>query len=574
MPADRGAGKMPALQFACAPALRLGIHGLMRRTLLGLLALLSSAALAQQPITITILHTNDLHAHAEPVTLARKPYGGYARQATLIKKFRASDPNPLLLNGGDTFQGTLYFNVYEGLAEAAFMNMVGYQAMAVGNHEFDRGPATLGAFAKVAKFPLLAANLDVSAEPTLVGKVKATAVLEVGGQKVGIVGAITPDLPSISSPGPNVRMLDLRTSVQKAVDELVAQGLNKIVMVSHVGLSGERELAKNIKGLDFIVGGHSHSLLGSNLPASFPHPAGEYPIAVDNASGSKCLIVSSWEWGKVFGRIKVEFDAQGRIVKWHDAAPIVVDETIPEDQDVASLIAALQKPLANLQSEEIGSTDTGLGHPSDGGRGYDSTIANVITDAMLVAAKAFGAVAALTNQGGIRASIEPGKITYGTAIGVLPFSNTLMILELSGSELKAALEHGADRTGGLLHPSGGMSYRLDMSRPVGQRVSEIMIGSSPIEPSKTYKIAFNNFTASGGDGHEVLKNAKGTRLDTGLVDIDYFVAFIKANSPLNRKLENRIVQASAERFGVRRPGAAMEFPIYELGGTMALRSHS
>lgn len=515
----------------------------MRRFLFWLSLSLSGIAAAQAPITVTVLHTNDLHARVEPAMIQRKPYGGYARQATLIKRFRASDPNPVLLNGGDTFQGTLFFNVYEGLAEAAFMNMVGYQAMAVGNHEFDRGPKTFAAFAKVAKFPMLAANLDVSGDPDLKDLVKPSCVLEVGGQKVGIVGAITPDTPSISSPGPTVKFLDLHTSVQKAVDDLKAQGINKIILVSHVGLSGERRMAREIRGLDVIVGGHSHTLLGNEeFPTGFPGPSGKYPMVENNAEGSPCLVLSSWEWGKVFGRVKVDFDAQGKVLKWVDAAPVMVDETIPEDPDVAALVAALKKPIANLQNEVVGATTTGLGKASDGGRGFETTMGNVITDAMLEATKSQGAVAAFTNQGGIRAALDPGDITYGAAISVVPFSNTMVIMELTGEEIKAALEHGAERTGGLLHPSIMSGYDLDMVKPAGQRVSNVRIGGEPLVLSRTYKVTMNSFTASGGDGHEVLKNAKGTRVDTGFVDIDVLIAFIKKYSPIERKLEGRIKQ--------------------------------
>lgn len=501
--------------------------------------LLSSVCLAQHPISITVLHTNDLHARAEPASISRKPFGGYARQATLIKKLRAENHNTLLLNGGDTFQGTLYFNVYEGLADAAFMNAVGYQAMAVGNHEFDRGPVPLGAFAKAAKFPLLAANIDVSAEPALAGLIKASTIIEVGGQKVGVVGAITPDAPTITSPGPNVKFLPITESVQKAVDELSAQGIDKIFLVSHVGLGGERDLARNVKGLDLIVGGHSHTLLGSGaFPTGFPNPAGPYPIVVENASGSKCLIVSSWEWGKVFGRIKVDFDGHGRIERWSDNAPIVVDESIPEDSDVASMIAAFRKPIESLQNQEIGSTETGL--PRSGDRGPGNVMANVITDAMLEATKGQGSVAAFMNAGGVRAGLDVGKITYGQAITVQPFNNTLVILELSGAELRAALEHGAAVGGGLLFPSKGTSYLIDSSRPAGSRVSEVVVAGQLLDLSKTYRLTFNSFTASGGDAHEVLKNAKGTRIDTGFLDIDALVAYIRANTPVNRTLEGRV----------------------------------
>ena len=518
-----------------------GIPFAMRRFLALPLLVLASLGFAQKPITITVLHTNDMHAHVEPSSIQRKPFGGYARQATLIRKFRATDPNVVVLNGGDTFQGTIYFNVYEGIADVAFMNAVGYQAMAVGNHEFDKGPAALGAFIKQAKFPVLAANLDVSAEPALKGLVKPSTVIEVGGQKLGIVGAITPETPSISSPGENVKFLDLKTSVQAAVDALVAQGINKIGLVSHVGYGGEKQLAREIKGLDFIVGGHSHTLLGKDISPNFPDSSGPYPTVVDNPSGAKCLVVSAWDWGKVLGRMKLHFDAEGRISSWTDAAPIPVDETVAEDLDIASMIAAFRKPIEARKSEVVGKTDTGLTRDSE--RGYfDSPMANVIADAMLEATKSQGAVAAFTNAGGVRASIEAGPITYDAAISVTPFGNTLVIIDLTGAELKAALEHGAANGGGLLLPSEGTSYAVDSDAPNGSKVSGVRIGGEPLDLSKTYRVCINSFTVAGGDAHETLKNAPGRRVDTGFVDIDALIAYYKANNPLNREPGRRIVR--------------------------------
>ena len=155
------------------------------------MALLASAG--AKPLTVTILHTDDLHGHVDPTKIGENMYGGYTRQATLMKQYSQSDVNPLILSGGDTFQGTLFYNLYKGLADVLFMNLQGYQAMAVGNHEFDDGPPALAAFARKANFPLLSANLDVSQEPLLKDLIKPYAVLMVDGEKVGVIGAVTPD---------------------------------------------------------------------------------------------------------------------------------------------------------------------------------------------------------------------------------------------------------------------------------------------------------------------------------------------------------------------------------------------
>jgi 5'-nucleotidase len=193
------------------------------------------AASAWSQSVVTFLHTNDLHAHADPTKVKGVALGGYTRQASLILRLKEGESNPVLLNAGDTFQGTLFFNVYEGLADLQFMNLVGYQAMAVGNHEFDRGPVTLGTFARNARFPILAANLDVSAEPALAGLVHPSAVVMAGTEKLGVVGAVTPDVTNISSPGPKVKTKDLVSSVQAEVDKFHTQGIKKVVLLSHCG---------------------------------------------------------------------------------------------------------------------------------------------------------------------------------------------------------------------------------------------------------------------------------------------------------------------------------------------------
>jgi 5'-nucleotidase len=494
-------------------------------------------AFADKPITITILHTNDLHAHIAPVTIAKKSYGGYARQATLIKRFRATDPNVLLLSGGDSFQGTLYFNVYEGLADAAILNTMGYDAACIGNHEFDHGPSALANFIKSVNFPILTANLDFSKEPALAGVVQPSTVLTVGGEKVGIVGAITPDVFTISSPGPNISSKDLTTSVQAAVDGLTKQGINKILLVTHVGYEEEQTLASHLHDVDAIIGGHSHTPLGTPSLPGWPTSRGPYPTVVKDLTGQPVYVVQAWEWGKVFGRFKLSFDADGHVTKVSDAAPVVVDSSIPEDPIVKSEVTAFERPLLALQNQPVGSTVGALGKNEE--------MAQVIADAMLEASQKQGAVAAFVNSGGVRSALDAGKITYGQAISVQPFNNTLVLLTLSGSELKAALEEGfktGDHAGGLLLPSKGTSYELDRSGSDGSRISKVIIAGEPLDQSKSYIVALGNFTANGGDAHDVLKNATGKRVETGQVDIDILIDYIKRHSPLDVKPEHRIAE--------------------------------
>ncbi len=495
----------------------------------------TTLAFADRPITITVLHNNDLHSHLEPVNISRKPYGGYARMATLVKKFRASDPNPIFLNAGDIFQGTLFFNVYEGMADLAALNVIRPDAVALGNHEFDRGVPPIARFSKNAAFPVLSANLDFSKEPSLKDVVKPSTVLKVGGEEVGIVGAVTEDLKAISSPGDTVTLKPIVASVQAEIDDLVKRGVNKIVLLTHIGYAEDIALVKKLRHVDLVVGGHSHSLVGDATAPGFPASRGEYPTAVKDSTGRTVYVFQAWEWGKLLGRFKADFDDKGEVVRVYEAKPIVVDETIEEDLAVKSVVDALKRPIADLGNQPVGETKDEISkEPNATG---ESLMGNLIADSMLEAAKKQGAVAAFTNAGGVRASIDGGTITYGEAIGVVPFSNTIVLLELTGQEILDSIQFGVGK-GGRLLPSRGTSYKV-----VAGKLAEVKIGGETLSLAKNYTVALNSFIASGGDGHEVLKNAKGKRVDTGNLDIDALIAFLKANNPLAMKPEGRIVES-------------------------------
>ena len=502
------------------------------------------AAASAKPLTVTILHTDDLHAHVEPTKIGENLYGGYTRQATLMNKYSQSDVNPLILSGGDTFQGTLFFNLYKGLADVLFMNLQGYQAMAVGNHEFDDGPPALAAFAQKATFPLLSSNIDVSQEPLLKDLIKPYVVLTVDGEKVGVIGAVTPDLPLISSPGDNVKMLDLMTSLNASVKALEAQGVNKIILTSHLGYTLEQEVAAKVPGIDVIVGGHSHTLLGTFDNKDFPKSEGPYPTVVPNPDGHKTLLLAAWEWGKVFGRLKVDFDDNGAVTTW-EGNPIPVTMDIAEDPTSRKMLDTLTVPLTALRRQIIGQTSTGLNGAREDVRKRENSMGNVLADAALMAGEKGGAVIGLVNGGGVRSSIDQGPITYEEAITVQPFGNTLTLLDLTGAELKQALEHGvatwAEGKGQFLNVSKGVQYTFDLAKPAGQRLVSATLNGQPLDDAKTYTVAVNTFTATGGDGFDVFKNTKGRRIDTGTLDIDLLINYLKGMPDVAVKNEGRIV---------------------------------
>lgn len=498
---------------------------------LALMAVGSTAFASAQDFTFTIIHNNDIHSHVEPTKVRDVELGGWGRLSGKMAELKAKAVNPIILNAGDSFQGTIFFNVYEGMAEAAFMNLAGYQAMTLGNHEFDKGPEALGKFLDQVTFPVLAANIDVAAEPSLKDRVKPYTILTAGGKKVGVVGAITPDTPNISSPGPNIKWLDLVPAIQKQIDLLTIQGIQHIVLLSHCGYGDDLRLATQLKGVDIIVGGHSHTLLGKlNIPG-FDRTDGEYPTLRNSADGKRVLVVQAWEWGKLTGNLQVTFNPQGEVKSWKGEA-VKIEANSPVDRRVEALVAALRKPVAALISEKTGETAMELD------RGAENTMGYVVIDAQVAFLKDKGVVAGLMNPGGVRRNLPKGPVNYGDLIEVQPFANTLVIVDLTGAEFKAVLEQGLGAARTLI-PSAGTSFTINSKAAEGSRIEDLVIGGAPMEPTKTYKIVVNSFMAGGGDSLFILKD-KAAKLDTGLLDIDALVAFFKANSPVAPKPAERV----------------------------------
>ena len=218
----------------------------MKRFLTATAALALTAGMAQAEYNLTILHTNDFHARFEPISKYDGPcsaedntegkcFGGTARLVNAIKDAKARTNNHILVDGGDQFQGSLFYTYYKGQMAAEMMNMLGYDGMTVGNHEFDDGPEVLAGFMAALEFPILMSNADISAEPLLAGKLAKSAVIERGGEKIGLIGLTAEDTDELASPGENVIFTDSVTAVQGEVDLLTAQGVNKIIVLSHSG---------------------------------------------------------------------------------------------------------------------------------------------------------------------------------------------------------------------------------------------------------------------------------------------------------------------------------------------------
>jgi 5'-nucleotidase / UDP-sugar diphosphatase len=618
----------------------------LRRTTIGAgaLVLVSSGfefnwALAAGPETfrLKIIHTNDHHARIESESVgitaaASRSFGGLARRKTLVDQLRAAaaaaTPNAvptLLLDAGDVFQGTLYFNIFRGLADLAIYRDLGYDAMTIGNHEFDNGPADLAKFIQGATaaagttitptasqvnptpqpitlggtpFPVLSANITAQAGSPLDGLIQPRTIVSrtYNGitRRIGIFGLTTEDTVFTSSPGATVSFSNYIEAARAQVQALqndAGGAVDIIIALTHVGYEADLELARQVSGIDVIVGGHTHTALRDPANNSTPlvtNPAnsaqqrvdGPYPTAVTAPDGNSVLVVTAWEWGKWLGDIEVGFDAGGlltsgtvaRIVPvWAEIPPTSATNPAPRallpgegaeitpDTTVQNRITNEFKPAVTaLGALKIGSSATILDGERPNVRNRETNLGSLIADAMLNRSKTLDSQVqiAITNGGGIRASIPAGDVTVGQVRTVLPFGNTIARVDLTGAQIKAALENGVGgvnlttpaNSAGRFPQVAGLRFSWNPAAPAGERVVGVEVAEGntfvALDPAKTYRIVTNNFMLAGGDNYTVFTqgaNKLDLALDLALVLQDYITA-ASVNAPLNATTSGRILR--------------------------------
>ncbi|WP_323054737.1 bifunctional metallophosphatase/5'-nucleotidase [Roseibium salinum] len=459
-----------------------------------------------------------------------KCFGGTARLDTVIKDRRAASNNSILVDGGDQFQGSLFYTYYKGKAAAEFMNKLGYDAMTVGNHEFDDGPEVLRGFMDAVDFPVLMSNADVSKEPQLADVLKPSTVVEQGGEKIGLIGLTPDDTHELSSSGPNITFSDPVEAVTREAEKLKAEGVNKIIVLSHSGYNVDKEIAAKAPGIDVIVGGHSNTYLSNTSDKA----QGPYPTMIDGPDGTPTAIVQAYAYGKFLGELNVTFDDEGVITE-AVGEPIIVDGKIVENPELVSRIKELAEPLDEIRQEVVAEASAPINADRDTCRSQVCEMGVLVAEASLARVKDQGVQIAIQNGGGLRASIDEGEITKGEVLTVLPFQNTLSTFELKGSDVIAALENGVGQVeegAGRFPQVAGLKFTFDKSKPAGERVSDVMVQEGeefvPLDPEKTYGVVSNNFMRGGGDGYEIFESNGMNAYDFGpdLADVvsDYLAA--------------------------------------------------
>lgn len=548
------------------------------------------------PVTVNMLHINDHHSHLEPTTNTidfgaadgpvRVEFGGFPRITAKMAELESQLDNVVKLHAGDAITGTLYYTVFRGEADAAMMNTVCFDAFALGNHEFDDGDATLVEFldflaadpdcdtAVIAAnvvpaigTPLAPVNQDDYIQPYLIKAFQ--------GVPVGFIGIDIADKTTGSSqPDPTTQFLDEVETTQRYVDELSAMGIDNIVVVTHYGYENDIALAQAVTGVDAIVGGDSHSLLGDFEDFGLPSQ-GDFPTIVQNADGEDVCIVQAWQYSWVVGELSVTFE-DGKVASCggtphlllgdefvrggepvHAAERVaiqgIIDATpelsiVTPDPDAAALLETFTEQLEELRSTVIGTAGellcerrvpteprgsgdcATLDYAAPSGARLDVNggfIQQIVSDAFL--ARSFQADLALQNGGGVRVTQEVGDITVGDVFTILPFNNTLVNLTLSGAEVKQSVEDALNRfasdpganTGAFPYGSG-IRWDIDMTAGDNDRVSNIEVRDretgvwGPIDLTATYTVVTNSFLSGGGDGALTFRAAaeEGRIVDT------------------------------------------------------------
>jgi len=548
--------------------------------------------------------------------------GGFARQTAMYKSL-AGSKNLLKIHAGDALTGTLYYTFFKGAADAVMMNSVCFDAFIPGNHEFDDGDAVFKGFLDylgqgTCKTPTLSSNIVPATGTPLAATssssyLKPYVIKEIDGVKIGLIGLTTASKTVNSSrPLDSTKFNEEAASAQKAIDELKAQGIRHIVAITHQGYVADKALAAKLTDVDVIIGGDSHTLLG-DFTALGLTSSGAYPTIVTNKSGETVCIGQAWEYAKATGLMNVQFNEAGAVKSCGGQATLLIGDSFKRkdaagawqvlaEADRTALVAKLaaSQPQVKVlapdsaataslktysdqvsaeKAKPIGTATESLclvrvpgesTNRSAGTAGCEaantlargSDVAQVVAEAFLNAAKR--ADFSLQNAGGVRVPVAAGGLSMNSAFTLLPFTNVLVELDMTGAEVVAAVEDAVDNhivnpsSGTGSHPyAAGMRWDLDMSKAKGQRITNVQVRSkttgtwSAIDLSKTYVLVTNDYIASGKDGYTTLGKvfAAGRYVNTYLLYTQSFVDYVLAKGsiarPARSDYSNQVVITSA-----------------------------
>lgn len=477
---------------------------------------------ATETVPLTILHMNDLHGHILPyedkTVRQDKLVSGAGYFAAIIRQERSRQPDStLLLAAGDMFQGTPISNVFKGEPVMEIMNALQFDAMAIGNHEFDWGRGPLDQLMAAARFPFLAANIVTSTGQGLQGT-KPCILVKRKGLQVAVIGLTTPETAYSTKPAhvADLTFQEPASVMPGLVRKVRSEGAGLVVVLSHLGLDADLELARKVSGIDVIFGGHSHTAVTD-------------PVRINGT-----IIVQAGYYGLYVGALDLEVDpGTQKIVRYTTRdvlRPVVADDQAPSDATITSIANRYDSEIKAEFSRVVGKSDVDLLRQPMA----ESNVGNLIADAMR---EASGADIAFQNGGGIRADLSAGDITLEELYTLLPFDNQLVAMTLRGDQVLQLLEASGDQHTKILQVSG-LAVEYDSTRPAGSRVARASVKGETLRPDAAYRVATNDFLAAGGDNFTTFK--EGTDLAYGDTLRDTVSDYLQKHSPVRPAVENRI----------------------------------
>lgn len=521
---------------------------------------------ADQSLALTILHTNDHHSYFESQSfdlnldydtshpdkeVVRVNLGGFPRIASAINQYR--DDNTLVLNSGE-LNGTLYFSLFKGEVDFKVFNKIGLDAYQLGNHEFDEGDAHLADLLTQVDFPIIAGNVHPTpASPLYGSNIQPYVIKEIDNQLVGIIGVLKVEKTRESSMvSEDVLFDDEIESVRTYINELQGKSVNKIIVLSHLGYDFDKVLAENVSDIDIIVGGDTHDILDSTgeLTGMGLAVDGDYPTVVQSPNQEPVYIVHAWEYAKGLGRLNVEFDGNGKVTSIGGNLELLVADQfqvkdgagqwvaadteqktsieraidglatirqMDESQEILDLIAPYKAELEAYKLQSLGTVAEPMPFtriPTNFAAGETPTgsyAAQVVANAFLTYLPK--ADVAIQNAGGVRAPLEDGNFSVADAYTILPFSNTVVTIDMKGAEIVRVLNEALDYAQGISSSTGAFPYSANLRYDVtlgaapGTGIHNVDVRDpgtgtwTPIDSQATYTVATNSFTAHGKDGY-------------------------------------------------------------------------
>ncbi len=519
--------------------------------------------------SLRLLHLNDSHSHLDPEERAvyfehtknMFSLGGAAHIAGDVHKAAAGYKNVLFLHAGDSVRGTAYYTTFGGIADMDVLNALGIQAMSLGNHEFDDGADHLATLLERVHFPILSANIKIRPGSVLDGKVRPWVLFDIDGVRIGVFGLTIPSTATISSPGPDVTFSNTTKAARHAVEQLRRQGAQIVIALTHQGYDKDKQLARTVSGIDVIVGGHSHSLLGPKALQKIGfHPEGPYPTVIFDRSGKSVYVVQADHNFRALGVLDIEYNEKKGTLTAVGQSELVVDPSytvtskgktsthilsehnpfdlmpVKQDTDMAKLVQGF--------SDQIGGSDVltrlarRLYHRREpDAQGHGSQVAPLVAQALFHAAEQYGAHvdAALINAGGIRGSLPQGDVTERSLVDVLPFENTVVLVRLLGRELKQVIQHGIRNASGAFPYVYGLQIKACPKSKKGWNLTGLNLQlpgktAIPVDDDSHYIVVTISYLAGGGDGYP-LKGIASEPLVPQLLDSQAMAQFLR-DTPL------------------------------------------